>query len=164
IVMLRRVQIMKGNLTPQALSTLYAIITPLSGEHAVLIALQDFRSSGCDHRHDVHQALRVDFRLLLPRRCYLLVRVFNSASHTSTQSKTSYNDDSSVFIPTLFSMNEIPALFSQRPIVHRHELAGMYHPMVEAIAMTLVDVPFTFVTIVLFSVIIYFVVQLQQTA
>jgi len=61
-------------------------------------------------------------------------------------------------------MSEIPALFSQRPIVHRHELAGMYHPMVESLALTLVDIPFTFITMVLFSIILYFVVQLQQTA
>ncbi|RXW18211.1 hypothetical protein EST38_g7644 [Candolleomyces aberdarensis] len=70
----------------------------------------------------------------------------------------------SVFIPTLFNMSEIPALFAQRAIVHRHETAAMYHPMVEALALTLVDIPFTFVTLALFSVLIYFIVQLQQTA
>lgn len=71
---------------------------------------------------------------------------------------------SSVFIPALFSMSEIPALFAQRPIVIRHQKAAMYHPMVEALAMTLVDIPITLVTMILFSVILYFVVQLQQTA
>ncbi|KAF8965800.1 ABC-2 type transporter-domain-containing protein [Flammula alnicola] len=70
----------------------------------------------------------------------------------------------SVFLPALFSMSEIPALFSQRPIILRHQKAAMYHPMVEALAMTLVDVPFTLVTIILFTVILYFIVKLQQTA
>lgn len=68
------------------------------------------------------------------------------------------------FLPALFSMSEIPALFAQRRIVHRHELAAMYHPMVEALALTLVDIPFIFVTMVLFTVILYFIVQLQQSA
>lgn len=61
-------------------------------------------------------------------------------------------------------MSEIPALFAQRPIVIRHQKAAMYHPMVEALAMTLVDIPITLVTMTLFSVILYFVVKLQQTA
>ncbi|KAH6877437.1 pleiotropic drug resistance ABC transporter [Coprinopsis sp. MPI-PUGE-AT-0042] len=70
----------------------------------------------------------------------------------------------STFLPALFSMSEIPALFAQRRIVHRHEQAAMYHPMIEALALTLVDIPFVFVTMVCFTVILYFVVQLEQTA
>lgn len=61
-------------------------------------------------------------------------------------------------------MSEIPALFAQRPIILRHRKAAMYHPMVEALAMTLVDVPWTLMTIILFTIIIYFIVGLQQTA
>lgn len=70
---------------------------------------------------------------------------------------------SSVFAPALFSMAEIPALFAQRPIILRHKKAAMYHPMVEALALTLVDVPFTLVTIILFTIITYFIVRLQQS-
>jgi ATP-binding cassette subfamily G (WHITE) protein 2 (SNQ2) len=61
-------------------------------------------------------------------------------------------------------MAEIPSLFALRPIILRHNLAAMYHPMVEALAMTLVDVPFTIITITLFSIIIYFVSGLQASA
>jgi len=61
-------------------------------------------------------------------------------------------------------MSEIPGLFAQRPIVLRHRNAAMYHPMVEALAMTLVDIPFTLITVILFGVILYFVVKLQQSA
>jgi ATP-binding cassette, subfamily G (WHITE), member 2, SNQ2 len=61
-------------------------------------------------------------------------------------------------------MAEIPALFSQRPIVLRHQKAAMYHPMVEALALTLVDIPFTLVTMTLFTIILYFVVGLQLSA
>jgi ATP-binding cassette subfamily G (WHITE) protein 2 (SNQ2) len=61
-------------------------------------------------------------------------------------------------------MSEIPSLFAQRPIVLRHAQAAMYHPFVEALAMTLVDIPFTLITITLFIIIIYFVSGLQTSA
>ncbi|GBE83477.1 pleiotropic drug resistance ABC transporter [Sparassis latifolia] len=64
----------------------------------------------------------------------------------------------------IFTMAEIPALFAQRPIVQRHAKAAMYHPFVDSLALTLVDVPMTFVTVVGFSIILYFVVDLQQSA
>ena len=61
-------------------------------------------------------------------------------------------------------MAEIPALFAQRPIVVKHAKAAMYHPFIEAAALTIVDVPITFVTIMIFSLIIYFMVGLQASA
>jgi ATP-binding cassette subfamily G (WHITE) protein 2 (SNQ2) len=61
-------------------------------------------------------------------------------------------------------MAEIPALYSQRPIVTRHEKAAFYHPFVEALALTLVDVPITFVTTFVFAIILYFMVGLQKSA
>ncbi|KAK0494589.1 pleiotropic drug resistance ABC transporter [Armillaria luteobubalina] len=63
----------------------------------------------------------------------------------------------------LTSMAEIPSLFSQRPIVERHKKAALYHPFVEAIASTLVDIPLTFVTSIVFGVVVYFMVKLQQS-
>jgi ATP-binding cassette subfamily G (WHITE) protein 2 (SNQ2) len=61
-------------------------------------------------------------------------------------------------------MAEIPALFTQRPIVVKHAKAAMYHPFIEGVALTIVDVPITFVTIMVFSIIVYFMVGLQDTA
>jgi ATP-binding cassette subfamily G (WHITE) protein 2 (SNQ2) len=61
-------------------------------------------------------------------------------------------------------MAEIPALYSQRPIVLRHERAALYHPFIEALALTLVDVPLTFLTTIVFSIILYFMTGLQRTA
>ncbi|KAH9022164.1 pleiotropic drug resistance ABC transporter [Lactarius pseudohatsudake] len=58
----------------------------------------------------------------------------------------------------LSAMAEIPALFAQRPIVVKHARAAMYHPFIEAAALTIVDVPITFVTIMIFSIILYFMV------
>lgn len=40
----------------------------------------------------------------------------------------------------------------------------MYHPFVEALALTLVDIPISLVTMVLFSVILYFLADLQESA
>lgn len=61
-------------------------------------------------------------------------------------------------------MAEIPALYAQRPIVHRHKNAALYHPFIEALALTLVDVPITLLTSVVFGIILYFMVGLQKTA
>jgi len=57
-------------------------------------------------------------------------------------------------------MTEIPALYAQRPIVPRHAL---YHPFMEAAALTLVDIPITLVISGAFGVILYFMVGLQQS-
>ncbi|KAJ6552975.1 pleiotropic drug resistance ABC transporter [Mycena capillaripes] len=64
----------------------------------------------------------------------------------------------------LTTMAEIPSLFTQRPIVLRHQKAAMYHPFIEALAMTIVDIPITFATTILFAIILYFAVHLQETA
>jgi len=40
----------------------------------------------------------------------------------------------------------------------------MYHPFVEGIALTLVDVPITFTILLLYSLVLYFLVGLQRTA
>jgi ATP-binding cassette subfamily G (WHITE) protein 2 (SNQ2) len=61
-------------------------------------------------------------------------------------------------------MAEIPALYAQRPIVQRHKKAALYHPFVEGLALTLVDIPITFATSVVFGVILYFMVGLQRSA
>lgn len=55
-------------------------------------------------------------------------------------------------------MAEIPALFAQRPIVLRHQKGAMYHPFIEAVALTLVDI------LIVFSAVLYEAVKLQQTA
>ncbi|KAH7099818.1 pleiotropic drug resistance ABC transporter [Auriculariales sp. MPI-PUGE-AT-0066] len=70
----------------------------------------------------------------------------------------------SLLFAALTAMAEIPALYAQRPIVHRQMRAAMYHPFIEAAAMTLVDIPLTFITIVFFTIIVYFFVGLQRTA
>ncbi|OJT05939.1 Brefeldin A resistance protein [Trametes pubescens] len=70
----------------------------------------------------------------------------------------------SLLFSALSTMAEIPALFSQRPIVHRQSRAAMYHPFVEGLALTLVDVPITFITMVVFAILIYFLVGLEQSA
>ena len=61
-------------------------------------------------------------------------------------------------------MAEILSRFSQRPIVLRHQKAALYHPFIEAAALTLVDIPITFITSLIFATVIYEIVQLQQSA
>ncbi|KAG5650927.1 hypothetical protein H0H81_010502 [Sphagnurus paluster] len=73
-----------------------------------------------------------------------------------------------LFFTLLFAvfttMAEIPALYAQRPIVRRHKVAALHHPFIQAVALTLVDIPITFLMIALFAIIIYFMVGLQRTA
>ncbi|KAK7033390.1 pleiotropic drug resistance ABC transporter [Favolaschia claudopus] len=73
-----------------------------------------------------------------------------------------------IFFALLFSilssMTEIPALFAQRPIILRQYKAALYHPFIDAVALTLVDIPITFFTTVAFGITLYFIVGLQRTA
>ncbi|KAF8816092.1 hypothetical protein BYT27DRAFT_7248614 [Phlegmacium glaucopus] len=124
IVMLRRIQIIQGNYTTQALSTMTFVF------QAIILGTTFI------HTPD------------------------STAAYFSRGGVIFF----SVFVPALFSMSEIPALFAQRPIILRHQKAAMYHPMVEAIALTLVDVPFTLATIILFAIIVYSIVGLQTSA
>ena len=71
---------------------------------------------------------------------------------------------SSILLTFLSAIAEMPALFAQQPIVVKHAKAAMYHPFIEAVALTIVDVPFTLVTIMIFSLIVYFLVGLQASA
>ncbi|KAF8624553.1 hypothetical protein AX15_005817 [Amanita polypyramis BW_CC] len=70
----------------------------------------------------------------------------------------------SLLFSALTAMAEIPALYAQRPIVLRHQRAAMYHPFIEALALTLVDIPIAAVTLIVFAIVIYFMVGLQQSA
>ena len=40
----------------------------------------------------------------------------------------------------------------------------MYHPFIEAIAMTLIDIPITFVTLAVYCIVLYFFAGLQESA
>ena len=70
---------------------------------------------------------------------------------------------SALLFAAISAMAEIPALFAQRPIVIKHYKAAMYHPFMEAAALTFVDIPITFVTLAIFCVILYFLSGLQRT-
>lgn len=71
---------------------------------------------------------------------------------------------SALLFAALTAQAEIPALFAQRPIVLRQSKAAMYYPFIDALALTLVDMPIAFFTLVIFSILLYFIVGLQQTA
>ena len=61
-------------------------------------------------------------------------------------------------------MAEIPTLYAHRPLILRHQKAAMYHPFIEAAAMTLVDIPITFVSLIVYCLVLYFIVGLQASA
>ncbi len=61
-------------------------------------------------------------------------------------------------------MAEIPSLYAQRPIIVRQSSWALYRPFIDQVALTLVDIPIAFATTVIFSILIYFMAQLQQSA
>lgn len=69
----------------------------------------------------------------------------------------------SLLFSALATMAEVPALFAQRQIVLRHEKAALYHPFVESLALTLVDIPITLVIMSLYAAILYFMTGLQRS-
>lgn len=70
---------------------------------------------------------------------------------------------SAILFAALSSMAEMPALFGQRPIVLRHQKAALYYPFIDSAALTLVDIPITFVTMVCYCLALYWLVGLQPT-
>ncbi|KIJ51214.1 hypothetical protein M422DRAFT_158653 [Sphaerobolus stellatus SS14] len=79
-----------------------------------------------------------------------------------------YSRGGTIFFAVLFgalsTLAEIPALYQQRPIVARHQKAALYHPYLDALALTLVDIPITVVIQSIFSIILYFMTGLQREA
>jgi ABC-type multidrug transport system permease subunit len=51
-----------------------------------------------------------------------------------------------VLFGAMSSMAEIPALYAQRPIVSRHHKAALYHPFIDSLALTIVDIVKSFVS------------------
>jgi ATP-binding cassette subfamily G (WHITE) protein 2 (SNQ2) len=71
---------------------------------------------------------------------------------------------SALLFSCLSSLAEIPTLYAHRPLILRHQKAAMYHPFIEAAAMTLVDIPITLVTLTAYSTVLYSLAGLQGTA
>jgi ABC-2 type transporter. len=99
--------------------------------------------------------------LFLQGRCSFLVRLPSALPATEF---LICRDASALLFSALASMAELPSLFSHRPIVVRHQTWALYHPFVEAVALTLVDLPITFLISIVFSTVLYELVQLQQSA
>jgi ATP-binding cassette subfamily G (WHITE) protein 2 (PDR) len=69
-----------------------------------------------------------------------------------------------ILFNALTSIGEISGLYSQRPVVEKHNSYAFYHPATEAIAGIVADIPVKFVQAVAFNVILYFLAQLRYTA
>ena len=61
----------------------------------------------------------------------------------STTTAAYFSRGGTLFFAVLFGalscMAEIPLLYAQRPIVTRHHKAALYHPFIDALALTIVD-------------------------
>jgi ATP-binding cassette subfamily G (WHITE) protein 2 (PDR) len=63
----------------------------------------------------------------------------------------------------LTSIGEISSLYSQRPVVEKHNSYAFYHPATEAIAGIVADIPVKFIQAVVFNIVLYFLGQLRYT-
>ena len=61
------------------------------------------------------------------------------------------------------TLPKILALYGQQTMVLWHQKAALYHPFIDALALTLVDVPISIVDVLVLSVILYFMAGLQRT-
>ncbi|CAO2652844.1 Nn.00g022550.m01.CDS01 [Neocucurbitaria sp. VM-36] len=69
-----------------------------------------------------------------------------------------------ILFNALTSIGEISGLYSQRPIVEKHNSYAFYHPSAEAIAGIVADIPVKFLQSVVFNIVLYFLAQLRYTA
>lgn len=74
---------------------------------------------------------------------------------------------STLFLAILFnaltSLGEISGLYSQRPVVEKHNSYAFYHPATEAIAGIIADIPVKLLMATVFNIILYFLAQLRYT-
>ncbi|KAJ8294266.1 Brefeldin A resistance protein [Rhodotorula toruloides] len=70
----------------------------------------------------------------------------------------------SILYNTFTGMAEITSSYSQRPVVVRQRNFAQLRPSADAFAQTLVDVPFKFVTVVVFDIVLYFMAGLGYSA
>ncbi|KUI58463.1 ABC transporter CDR4 [Cytospora mali] len=59
---------------------------------------------------------------------------------------------------------EVLTMWSQRPIVEKHDRYAFYHPFTEGVASILCDLPAKFSTSVMFQITLYFMTNLRRTA
>ncbi|EPY49858.1 hypothetical protein SPOG_03330 [Schizosaccharomyces cryophilus OY26] len=69
-----------------------------------------------------------------------------------------------VLFTALQSLSEIASMFAQRPIIAKHRSSALYHPAADVISSLIVDIPFRFINVTVFSIILYFLTDLRRTA
>jgi ATP-binding cassette subfamily G (WHITE) protein 2 (PDR) len=98
----------------------------------------------------------------------ILALVVGSIYYGHSQGSSSFQGRGAVlFLAILFnaltSIGEISGLYSQRPVVEKHNSYAFYHPATEAIAGIVADIPVKFVQAVVFNIVLYFLAQLRYT-
>ncbi|KDQ56528.1 hypothetical protein JAAARDRAFT_47935 [Jaapia argillacea MUCL 33604] len=63
-----------------------------------------------------------------------------------------------------YKVPDSTSAYSRGGVLFLHHMAAMYHPFIEGLALTLVDIPITFITLAVFAVVLYFLVGLQRSA
>lgn len=118
------------------------------------------------------------FRRFVGDRAYLIATAFSSIFMSLIMGSLFFNVPSStdgffskggaLFFAILYNslqgMAEITTQFAQRPIIQRQRTYTMYHPLIDALATLLVEYPYKIINITIFDIILYFMVNLKQSA
>ncbi|KAH8709999.1 ABC multidrug transporter-like protein [Phaeosphaeriaceae sp. PMI808] len=98
----------------------------------------------------------------------IIALIVGSIYHGHSNGTSSFQGRGAVlFLAVLFnaltSIGEISGLYSQRPIVEKHNSYAFYHPSTEAIAGIVADIPVKFVQATVFNIVLYFLAGLRNT-
>ncbi|KAJ5024425.1 hypothetical protein J3E73DRAFT_236676 [Bipolaris maydis] len=98
----------------------------------------------------------------------VIALIVGSMFHGQSSGTSSFQGrGATIFLAILFSaltsIGEIAGLYSQRPIVEKHNSYAFYHPSSEAIAGIVADLPVKFVQSTFFNIILYFLAGLRKT-
>uniref|UniRef100_A0A060TA54 ARAD1D20724p n=1 Tax=Blastobotrys adeninivorans TaxID=409370 RepID=A0A060TA54_BLAAD len=123
-------------------------------------------------------AIKRGYQRVLGDRAYTITNVMGSVIlsltmgslfyHTSSYTSGAFSRGGVLFFALLYnaltSLAEISSSYEHRPILQKQKSYSFYHPSVEAIQHVLSDLPVKLATLAVFSIILYFLAYLNQTA
>lgn len=84
----------------------------------------------------------------------------------TSSTSLSFSRESAIFMPisiiATLDITEVPSLFFQKSIVLKHFHSALYFPFIDSLATTIVDLPGSFLILLLFDIIFYFMSNLQR--
>lgn len=123
-------------------------------------------------------AIKRGYQRVLGDRAYTITNIMGSVIqslimgslfyHIAPSTSGAFSRGGVMFFALLYnalsSLAEISSAYEHRPILQKQKSYSFYHPSVEAIQHILSDLPVKLATLIVFSIILYFLAYLNQTA